>query len=408
MKNLFLPIVVFACFVLAGILTSSTMQNLAMHIPVIGNGVSVPLSGVSILEKKPHFGFASWFSGDYQAKSGRWAGQNFGFRGLLIQTDNQIGYSVFHKSNTPSSGIIVGRDKILHEEDYVLEYCGLIPQPSDTQLECLAADLEEVGNRFRARGVGFLVYISPTKAAVYPETLPPAYLARKTNAPRAYERMLPLLQKHHVPYADGHHALMEAKAAYPIPQNPPLFSRGGIHYNDWGMVFAMQVLRQALEKEGGTPLPALRYQYPVPTDYQPVGTDDDFARLINVLFLPNHYVSPHPDLRFDPAHPQNAGISVIGGSFCWHPLQLLDENHVYDSMDFYYYYHTALHHYPGDTEEIVNPDLLDWNQTFLRSRVVVLEISEAKFALTEATHFSAFLRDAKRHLPPVEKEAQAF
>ena len=406
-----LPLLLFALLVVPGVLTSSTVRGLVMRVPLVREGIDLPLNGVSIPEKKPHVGVKAWLSGAYQAQFTRWFGQNFGYRGLMVRADNQIGYSVFNKSNTPSAGIVVGRDKILHEEDYTLEYCSMVPQASDAQLERLAADLADVGARFRARGVGFVVYISPTKTAVYPETLPPAYLLQKTKAARAYERMLPLLQKHHINYVDGHAALMAAKAAYPAPQNPPLFSQGGIHYNDWGLLFAMQPLLSALEKEGGKPLPPLRHTYPVPTDYQPTTSDKDFALLINLLKPPLHYLSPHPALHFDHTRvpPQSAGrLSVIGGSFCWQPLQLLDENKVYEQMDFYYYYHTLLHQYPTNAEGPVAPDTLDWNQTFLRSEVVVLEINEEKFIFGDNNHFHAFLRDAKTHLapPPAPRETR--
>ena len=363
---------------------------------------AMPLAGVTINEARPLLHRRNWLSGDFQAKYGRWFGQNFGLRSRMVRVDNQIAYTIFHKSNT-NINIRVGRNRMLYEGVYVDEYCGIYPPATDAQLETLASDIADVGARLRKQGVGFVLYIAPSKAALYPESLPPAFLSQKTSLPRGYDRLIPLLKQHHVVYVDGHAILMDAKAT---KTTLPLYCRGGTHYSDLGMFYVARTLFQTLEKEGGKPVPPLLCSFPVPVDYHPIPEDDDLARLLNAYISPTYYLTPHPALTFDWTHtkPGKAGkLSIIGGSFCWQPLRLLEKHHVYEQMDYYYYYRTSLFHYPNETQKPLDVATLDWNTSFLRSNVIVLEINEHWLYDSGDTHFRAFLRDAKRKLPPVDK-----
>ena len=398
-----LPVALLFCLILPGVLSNAAVRKQARHVLLVRDALDISLDGISVPSKKPMWSVTAWRLGDFQAEFNKWFGQNFGFRPFMARLDNQIGYSVFHKSNLPSTKIIVGRDKMLYEKDYITEYCGLVSPPSNAQLERLASDLNEVGARFRARGVGFVVFITPSKAAIYPENIPAGFLS-KSPLPRSYDRFTTILKKYPaVNYADGHAALIAAKAAYPAPQNPALFCRGGIHYNDWGMLFALRPLMQALEKESGRPTPPLSGTFPVPEDRMPSANDADLANLLNLYYPPVHYLNPHPNLKFDHTKikENEAGrLLMVGGSFCRQPLRLFDTNHVFARMDFYYYYHISVQHFPGAAEVPTSIAALDWEKTFLNTDVVVLEINETKLGVAGNTHYREFLRDAKRHLPP--------
>lgn len=402
-----LPILLFVLLAVPGGLRQaiSLTKKITTALEVWESGT--PLTGSTVPAALPTFHLRDWLSGDFQAKYALWFGQNFSLRSNMVRIDNQIGYTIFRKSNNSSVNVVVGRNKFLYEGSYVTEYCDtdLAPAPSDAELENLARDLADVGARLRARGVGFVLYISPSKAAIYPENLPDAFARQKTGRPRTYDRILGLLKQYHVVYIDGHKILAEAKAQ---EADLPLFCRGGTHYSQMGMYYVARTLFPALEKEARKPFPPLRCPLPVPVDYHPGDDDDDLAKLMNVSFPPTYFLSPHPALTFDWTNtkPGAAGkLSVVGSSFCWHPLRLLEKHHVYEKMDFYYYYRTDLYRYPGGVKTPIDVAKWDWDTTLLKSDVILLDINEQSLHDPGDTHFRAFLRDAKRKLPPVEKSA---
>jgi hypothetical protein len=86
---------------------------------------------------------------------------------------------------------------------------------------------------------------------------------------------------------------------------------------------------------------------------------------------------------------------IVGDSFNWIPIDLLIKHKVFKQIDFFYYYKLALHSFPGQQSQPIDVAKIDWENTFLKSDVIILEVNETWVTVSYA---SAFLSDALQHL----------
>lgn len=102
--------------------------------------------------------------------------RHYGFRDLLISWNNYLDMFVL-LSASPSSRVLVGKDKWLFlttdsaGRNILLD--AKYPNPlSETKLAILAKELERRRKWLAARGIRYLVVLTPNKNTIYPEKLP--------------------------------------------------------------------------------------------------------------------------------------------------------------------------------------------------------------------------------------------
>ena len=250
--------------------------------------------------------------------------------------------------------------------------------------------IAEIQDRLGQHGMAFVLLISPSKAAIYPEFIPDIFCRSPKSASRDYENFVPLLDKYKINYVDGHAVTLAAKTR----EQAPVFSRGGTHWNYLGAYYTVERLLEMIEALTRQSIGRLSLQ-DLEIDHKPSGTDKDLAELLNLISPPYNYLVPHPTIvREGPA--QDLGKAVfVGGSFIWTVLDILNFTNIFQSMDAYYYYKLLLKSYPAKTSRSIDVSQIDWNKDILTSQVLVLEINETNFS---NEYVSAFLSDILGYL----------
>ncbi len=98
-----------------------TLLVLPITLSVIANAsnitIDVSLGGYKDYYARPKFYISSYLNGTYQKEFEQWWGNHFVSRGIMIKSYNQIRFDLLRLGNE-----IVGKNKVLYEPDYILEY----------------------------------------------------------------------------------------------------------------------------------------------------------------------------------------------------------------------------------------------------------------------------------------------
>ncbi|HEU4685219.1 MAG TPA: hypothetical protein VFS39_12020 [Nitrospira sp.] len=339
---------------------------------------------------KPQFSLRHWVNRSFQDQSNKWFTRYFGGRSIFIKSGNQVIYTLFKHSYMHNQSIVIGKQGELYESWYVYDYCRLSEPMPDRNLEDRVADIAELQERLKARGIIFLFLITPSKAAVYPESIPEAYCKSPKSSTRDYENVLPLLKAYGISYVDGHAISTEARTIEPLP----LFSRGGTHWNTLGAYYTVRELVKTIGTLLAEPVGSMSVEK-IQVDSTPRGQDKDLAQLLNLLFPPFDYAVPRPVIVQTPTRVQLEKALVVGTSFNWTVLDLLANSNVFERIDFYYYYKLGLYTFPGKIPHVFDVATHDWDQAMRGSRIVILEVNEAGF---QTEYIQSFLRDVLEDL----------
>lgn len=361
------------------------------------------LIGAKVDVPNPPFSVGALWSGAYQDAFTRYFAAHFPGRSDLIRLSNQIDYSAFKRS--PNDTLIIGKDRQLYEQPYLLEYCDLSPTLPPQSLEAEVRLIADLQARLAARNIPFLLLITPSKPALYPEYIPDVFLSRKVLPGRTYDALLPLLDRYRVQYLDTHKLLADLKPTSPAP----FYSRGGIHWNELGVARAAIALTDRLAQLLPVPLARLRQAGPATVDTNPVDDNADLARLLNVLSPPKRFQVPHLPLRREGQAPPAPHLFVVAGSYADTLLARLSQYQLFSTIDHYFYWHVYHYRYiapatPGQPPQITkspaHPDQLNWETDVFSSTAILLEINETVIDQGPNSHFHAFTTEALKHLPP--------
>ena len=355
------------------------------------------LNGGEIQPKKAAFSPATLLSGKFQASLAANYDTGFPGRELFIRLFNEIDLRLFR---TSGASVLVGPNLSLFEMTYAREYC-LSREGKDT-LPPLVDKLRRMQDFCDARGIAFALVITPSKAAIYPESLPAAWLRRYRPEPRAYDDFVPLLRARGVRFVDGHRLTADLKPAARVP----LFPLGGIHWGDPAALATTNALLALLAREGLRVSPDEAYR--TADSDLPMGQDLDLASLVNTV-SPWRY--PVTSVTLDPvsvAHGDRPDMVLVGGSFVWSMMRLLDETQQFSEFDFYRYYRLSQYcRSHGSDHLIAEPTPpVNFDTDVFASDALVLEANEE--TLPRAEHLRAFLHDALAVLPDPAKGKPPF
>ncbi len=242
------------------------------------------------LEPWPSLNFSTIFSGAFQTKFERWFSQNFGFRGHLIKTYNQILYTLLNESPTSGvgEGLILGKNKQIYGIDDVRSFIQLSPPFAPDRMEVIGSALAELQSLLKSRGITFIVLLTPNKATLYPEYMPNSLRhLGKYEENENYRIYRATLKKYGINTVDGLEILKSIKEESVYP----LFPRGGFHWNDLGAFYVLRDLMAKIEELTEQTLVHLALNG-IHVDHNGHGPDMDAANPLNLLFPPFDFVCP--------------------------------------------------------------------------------------------------------------------
>ncbi len=370
---------------------------------LVGKALGRPLYGVTGNDVvKPALTRRTWFDGDFAGDMGKWFGQNFPSRNLMVRLNNELDYDLFRKSTVSHDGVVIGKGDQLFETSYLANDCNIIPPMPVDRLRGIVAQMARMQARLAKRGVPFVVLLTPGKSAVYPEYIPDQYRARENGAPTNYDNLVPLLKEYGVTYSDG---LQRMRTLRKTDINP-LFCQGGIHWTSYGAYREAQDL-EAMLNARGLALPPLHSDRMVWSNFSDDpfgGVDDqdyDLAQMTNTYRLPVRYSAVQPIVYTDSHAAPTKTLVVVGGSFCWKPIWLYDREKLFRQIRFYFYYHNYRAAFPSQgPPQRVDAARIDWPHDIFGADAVVLEINVATMNQGVNEHYTAFLNDGLQHIDP--------
>jgi alginate O-acetyltransferase complex protein AlgJ len=357
------------------------------------------LAGIVSSTEFPCFSVDGWLSGRYQKNYAEAFSKIFGLRACLIRISNQVYYTVFRKSYMYDQNLIVGREEMLFEKGYLLEYCGLSSVPGDEVLQGSVDKLMLLQKKLADRGIVFAVLITPSKASIYPENIPDTFRQQKKMTLRMYDKMLSLFTKAGVRFVDGHALTLVEKAR----ERGPVFGKGGTHWTHYAASFSVDRLIVSLEEGAGQVLPHLvRSNVHLESSARAYEhtSDEDLAKLLNLLTHRHSvYVPAATYTRDNATLPRRKTILFMGDSFTWNLLDVLHEGQIFQQMDFYYYYSRMKASYVAGQEHTVelkvNVKKIQWDKEIFNHDFLVLSLNEIYL---KSDYVDAFVDDALKNL----------
>ena len=103
------------------------------------------LSGVSETAAFPDLTMEGILSGSLQETLNTWYSEHLPGRDLMIKLRNQAIFSLFAKS--PNSNIVIGKDNVLFEKEYILKYEKYYPPVTREYTEELCGKLTQIQDK---------------------------------------------------------------------------------------------------------------------------------------------------------------------------------------------------------------------------------------------------------------------
>lgn len=370
------------------VLAFACLLGLPLFQQVTGHPHDVPLSGTESRLLKPAFSWASWFNGDYAPRFEKWLTGNIGFRGFWVRLACQVNYSVFGKTGmSGGTEITVGRDHWLYETAYIKQIVRQ-PEMGAAKAERFARQAARLQAALNKRGIGFLLIVSPSKAEVLPEYLPPAVRPPAKSAVTGYARVTAELRKRNVAFLDGRELFLDLKKRGALNLFPP----GGTHWSHYAAWLAWQQAATLLDGQvPGLELPAQSIQTVVTNS--PLGADDDLRQLLNLWrFEPGEpRPLPYPIVAPPPARLRDRYKALVtGDSFSLTLIDAMARSGQFLQVDLLYYFKRRIT-YPAPSFNQAPNRLIadaglnmgaidgtdpDWDHLLENQKLIILAINE--------------------------------
>lgn len=328
------------------------------------------LTGVEVEVQRPAITLSAWFEQKFQQQFQDWFNVHVGLRPWMIRTANQINFTL--AGEAPSGGgtqVCLGKDNYLFEKSYVTAY-NKPGEKKQKMLHDITWGLWRLQELLEEHGVVLLLVLSPSKAEIYPEFLP-GYAKTSTRNERLshYQRMLPLLDEFGIHYIDAHKLFLQWKEQ----GAPPLFSRGGTHWNYYGAGRVVQLILADISARSGKSFDTVEVTS-YTADAIPYGTDSDLSGLLNQWSDKIDQGQIHPVFR----HLQGSGrlnLLMVGDSFAFTLIRILETQNLFKRCDLMYYFRRYFS-WPAGSDTPIDHAKLDLRQELLSRDAVIIEINE--------------------------------
>lgn len=322
-----------------------TLLVLPITLSVIANAgnitIDVSLGGYKDYYARPKFYISSYLNGTYQKEFEQWWGNHFVSRGIMIKSYNQIRFDLLHLGNE-----IVGKNKVLYEPDYILEYLcigeenNFALKENQEKVDRYISQLEEVNQKLQKIEKQLILYITPSKCDDTKEYIPMTYqiLSKMESKKRirAVDYVRERLKETELVFIDGEKELKESEVEYPS------FYSTGIHLSRTAeQVLHLKILNtlntlNTLSDMTKDPIKKFKL-LEVEEQDSPYWRDADLWELMNVWEKPEERYYQYRVKRILPQQYENKGFLIQGGSFADGLRKDLAENAISPKINYIFY-----------------------------------------------------------------------
>ncbi len=323
----------------------------------------------------------SMLSGSFGHQYATYFGRTFPLLAAAVHAKGQFYWSVLHQS--PTWFISIGRHDVLYENVYLDEYCSRDIAAYAPVAEAWAAKLMRMQLWYASQGKVFLYLLTPSKAAIEPDTMPAGWPCRNSLHDRhgfhaAYRA---ILDRAGVNLVDAVETTLQSRNGYPFPPFPP----GGTHFNQVMAALAVRRMIGVMTHAG-----TWRRMDDFSFDWKmakPDEVDTDLLDALNVPYAgtPDETPTIVPHTSHKPCDP--VVMAQVGGSFTYQIDRIFDLTGCPPRIDLYEYFRNTMAFYPGDRRYEVDPARRSW-ALLEAAQVVVLEENEELAA--RSRHGEAF------------------
>lgn len=328
----------------------------------------------------PGFNKPSLVSHTFQQYVEKLFEQKIRFRHHWIAANNQLYYSLFHKSFSDDNQLIIGKHNQLFELHYIQSYCQ--KNINNKDLITWADNIKKIHDMLTAKGKVFLYIITPSKAEYMPDMIPHRFHCNNRGIkPEVYE-LDRLLTERDIPHINGPDLMTRATKIY----NMPMFNFGGIHWSSLGAVTCAQKIVNLIQQK--IPMSPISFTYSI-DKVSKLDSDNDLLKIADVWRPKKIYNVPHIHFEKTNYSGKSPSLSIIGGSFNENLIKLFAENHEFSKIDYYRYfkhrYDEELNLLSGDIEM----------KKLLQADVIILEENSSMLISDHGKQFYSSLASSR-------------
>lgn len=246
---------------------------------VTGNPMDVTLNGYTDSVNVVSANTNTWFSGELQQYWSKNFEEKLKPRGLMVKTYNTINFLLFNESLR-----IIGKNRDIFELQYINAEL-VLTDADDFSIESNVREmsnfvqlLREVREKLNCLGKELLVYVAPSKAAIFPENIPDRYFLYSREHARSVDVFRQEIEKTDVPYLICSDLL--EKLTY-----PPFYTTG-IHWSRTYEQYASHVILERMAQITGNQYGNIEWEK-VESSKKPFLRDSDVLDLANVFYRPD-------------------------------------------------------------------------------------------------------------------------
>jgi hypothetical protein len=343
------------------------------------------------------FYWPGWWDGTFWETRNTYLNDAVGFRGELIEINNQIDYSLFNKYKSQS--LVIGENHCLFWKEFIFPYCG-IGLVSKSIINEKLRKLKAIQDTLARLGKTFIFIQAPCKASYYPEYLPKEFKKMKTgvNNYDIYTRAADSMGINHIDF-NAWFMAMKGKS------KDLLFTKQGIHWSMYGSLIAADSLVNYVERVKHIRMPRPVWRQVVHTGKARY-MDDDITKSMKIIFPVTHETYSYPDVTYPvDGSMTTPRVVYIGDSYVYNWVYSRFPDNANIHWEFWHYFKDIWDRYSEDEAQIHKPIAgYDWVQSLNNSDLVIMMYTSANLP-----HLGdGFIEKAYEHYyPAITKPAPA-
>ena len=253
------------------------------------------------------FTMSKWFDGSYQESKAKFYNDHLGFRPDLLRLNNELAFLLFDKIY--DYRLVFGQNDYLYQGDYIDAYYGVDFIGYDAIIE-KSRKLKAIQDTLARMGKSLIVVYAPSKACFYPEYFPERRM-HNIQGPTNFDVCRHVGDSLGINRIDFNTWFLSMKGK----SKELLFSKQGVHWTVYGSLLGGDSLVKYIEKLRNIRMPHAIWSSVVHTQ-KARDTDDDIARLLNLIFPFTTETFCYPNIHYaeDTAKKKPNAI-YIGDSF---------------------------------------------------------------------------------------------